>query len=85
MLWKRYIQATANYPQATHLVTAWAMEKLDQKNEAIQWLDQLIQKYPENKILLWSKAMFLKQPADFLPADEKNATIRILEQLSELH
>src|SRR5688572_7188068 len=74
-----------NYPQATQLVTAWAMEKRDQKKEAIQWLDQLIQKYPGNKILLWSKAMFLDQPVDFLPADEKNATIRVLEQLSELH
>jgi hypothetical protein len=45
----------------------------------------LIQKYPENKILLWCKAMFLNQPADFLSADEKNATIRVLDALSELH
>lgn len=74
-----------NYPQANQLVTAWAMERRDQKKEAIQWLDQLIQKYPGNKILLWCKAMFLDQPEDILPADEKNATIRVLEQLSELH
>lgn len=74
-----------NYPQATQLVTAWTMEKKDQKNEAIQWLDQLIQKYPENKIMLWCKAMLLNQRADILTTNEKNATIRVLEQLTELY
>lgn len=73
-----------NYPQATQLVTAWTMEKQEQKQEAIQWLDQLIQKYPENKILLWAKAKFMDQPADILGDSEKNATVRVLEQLGEL-
>ena len=82
---QRIIQARGNYPPGAQLVNAWAMEKLDQKNEAVQWLDQLIQKSPENKTLLWSKAMFLEQPADILPPGEKNATVHILEQLSELH
>lgn len=86
---KTYLQKITgghrNYPRATDLVIAWAMEKRDQKKEAIQWLDQLTQKYPENKILLWCKAMFLDQPADIFPANEKNATIRVLEQLSELN
>ena len=45
-----------NNPLPVQLVTAWAMEKQDQKNEAIQWLDQLIQKHPENKMLLWVKS-----------------------------
>jgi len=61
------------------------MEKQDQRNEAIQWLDQLIQKYPQNKMLLWVKAMFLNQPADNLSVTEKNAAVRLLEQLKELH
>jgi len=82
---ERIIQVPGNYPNATYLVTAWAMEKRDQKKEAVQWLDQMIQKYPENKILLWCKAMLLDQPVDFVPTNEKNATVRILEQLSELH
>ncbi|HKO79849.1 MAG TPA: hypothetical protein VJU78_05610, partial [Chitinophagaceae bacterium] len=73
-----------NSPQATQLVTAWAMEKQDQKQEAIQWFGQLIQKYPDNKILLWAKAKLTDQPAD-MPPNEKNATVRILEQLSEFH
>lgn len=85
---KTYLQkisgATANYPRTTDLITAWAMEKRDQKQEAILWLDQMLQKHPENKTMLWSKAMFLKQPVDFLPDNEKNATIRVLEQLSAL-
>ncbi|MGK2862735.1 MAG: DUF5107 domain-containing protein [Chitinophagaceae bacterium] len=82
---QKIIHGKGNYPQATCLITAWAMEKQDQKTEAIQWLDQLIQKSPGNKTLLWCKAMFLKQPVDILNANERNATVRVLEQLSELH
>jgi predicted Zn-dependent protease len=82
---QKIVKVPGSYPQATWLVTASAMEKLNQKDEATKWLDQLIQKYPENKILLWCKAMFLNQPADFLSADEKNATIRVLDALSQLH
>jgi tetratricopeptide (TPR) repeat protein len=74
-----------NNPQPLQLVTAWAMEKQDQKSEAIQWLDQLIQKHPENKMLLWVKSKFLKQPGDVLNKGEKNATVRLLEQLNQLH
>jgi tetratricopeptide (TPR) repeat protein len=70
-------------PQATQLVTAWAMEKQGQKQEAILWIDQVIQKFPENKIIGWVKAKFLGQ-ADVLEITEKNATVRILEQLGEL-
>ena len=66
-----------NNPQPIQLVTAWVMEKQDKKNEAIQWLDQLIQKYPENKMLLWVKAKFLNQPANNLSINEKNATVRV--------
>jgi tetratricopeptide (TPR) repeat protein len=73
-----------NNPQPLQLVTAWAMEKQDKKNEANQWLDQLIQKYPQNKMLIWVKAMFLNQPANNLSATEKNATVRLLEQINEL-
>ena len=85
---KTYLQKlsglSGNYPKPTDLVSAWAMEKQGQKKEAIQWLDQMLEKHPGNKILLWSKAMFLKEPVDFLSTDEKNATIRVLEQLNEL-
>ncbi len=82
---QKIIHAPGNYPQATCLATAWAMEKQDQKTEAIQWLDLLIQKSPGNKTLLWCKAMFLKQPVDLLHSNERNVTVRVLEQLSELH
>jgi len=74
-----------NYPRPTDLVSAWAMEKREEKGKAVQSLDQMIQKYPGNKILLWTKSMFLDQPTDLLPANEKNAAIRVLEQLNELH
>ena len=74
-----------NYPQPVQLVTAWTMEKQGQKNEAIQWVDQLIQKYPENKMMPWVKSTFLKQPVVELADNEKNATFRLLEQIKELN
>jgi predicted Zn-dependent protease len=82
---ERITHAPVNYPQASSLATAWAMEKQDKKNQAIQWLDQLIQKYPENQILVWTKATFLNQQTAFLQDDKKNATVRILEELSQLN
>ena len=78
------IHVTGNYPSANELVTAWGLEQLNQKNEAIKRLDQLIEKYPGNKILLWCKAILLKQPADILSDNEKNASVRILEQINEI-
>ena len=60
------------------------MEKLGKKEEAIQSLDQLIQRYPENKMLQWVKAKFMASDPAILDAGAKNATVRILEQLSEM-
>lgn len=70
-----------NSPQATQLVTAWRLEQQGKKEEAVQWLDQLIQKYPANKMLLWTKASFMDQPAE---SGGNTATVRILEQLNQL-
>jgi hypothetical protein len=72
-------------PQPLQLVTAWAMEKQGQKDEAVRWLDQLIQKYPQNKMMLWVKSTFLKQPGDSIAESEKNATTRLLEKINELN
>jgi tetratricopeptide (TPR) repeat protein len=81
---ERIITARTNSPRATSVVTAWAMDKQGRKDEAMQWLNELIQKYPDNEMLSWSKAIFLHQPAANLSDARKNATVRILEQVSEL-
>ena len=73
------------YPQPVQLISAWTMEKQGQKDEAVKWLDQLIQKYPDNKMILWVKSTFLNQSAGSLSENEKNATVRLLEQIKELN
>ncbi len=72
-------------PQPVQLVSAWSMEKQGQKDEAVRWLDQLIQKYPQNKMMLWVKSTFLKQAGDSIEENEKNATTRLLEKINELN
>ena len=59
----RILKIKQPYPSANDLVTAWAMEKVNQKEKARQWLQDRINKYPDSKILLWSKAVFENQPA----------------------
>ena len=74
---ERIIRRREDLHFATAVVTAWALEKVGKRDEAIQWMDDLIQKYPENVTLKWAKAVFLGQPADFLEEDKKNGTILI--------
>jgi tetratricopeptide (TPR) repeat protein len=70
-----------DYPQANHLVTALAMKKQGRGNEAIQWLEGLIKKFPGNKILLWARAELTGEGSSILQPNEKNVSVRILEQL----
>jgi predicted membrane protein len=70
-----------NFLPANALVTALAFERLNMRNEAIQWLDIQIQDFPGNKLILWSKAVFEKDKTFVLLENEKDANVRILEQL----
>lgn len=72
----------SNYAAENHLVTAWAMEKLDGKEEARQWLKSQTKKYPENKIIEWCNLVFENKATGDI--DTSNSGIRILEQLRNL-
>jgi lipopolysaccharide biosynthesis regulator YciM len=72
----------SNFLPANHLVTAWAMEKLNGKPEAVKWLNAQVNEYPDNKILEWCKQVFENQlPAK---ADTTDAEVRILVRLMQL-
>ena len=70
-----------NFLPSNALVTAWAFEKLSKRDEATQWLDSQVKNFPNNKLLLWSKAKFLKDNSVVLSENEKDANARIIEQL----
>jgi predicted Zn-dependent protease len=69
----------SNFLPANHLVTAWAMKVKGQEKEAVDWLNQQIKKYPENKIILWSREIFTDRKSTI--TNESDATTRLLLQL----
>jgi tetratricopeptide (TPR) repeat protein len=71
-----------NFFAANHLVSAWAMKQKNQTKEAVDWLDQQIKKFPENKVLLWSGETFNNGQSAL--TDYNDPTTRIIVQLLEL-
>jgi tetratricopeptide (TPR) repeat protein len=70
-----------NFLPANALATAWAFEQLNRKDEAIPWLNKQIEAFPGSTLLMWSKAMY-EQRSDFvLHKNQKDANVRIIEQL----
>ncbi len=72
----------SNFLPANHLVTAWAMEKIGKREEALNWLDSQINQYPNNKILVWCKDMF--EGKQTVKADTNDSGVRILNLLMQL-
>ena len=73
-----------NFTPANTLITAWAFERLNLKNEAASFIDTLIRDYPQYKHLLWSKALYENDKTYILPENEKDANVRIIEKLISL-
>jgi predicted Zn-dependent protease len=71
-----------NFLPANHLVSAWAIEKTSGADKALEWLKQQAALYPANKIIRWSLQVYSKKQQVNLAADEKDAEVRILEQLN---
>jgi hypothetical protein len=71
-----------NFLPANALVTAWAYEKLNNKNEATMWLNKQIGFFPGIKLILWSKSVFEGDKSFVLNEGEKDANVRIIEQLT---
>jgi Tfp pilus assembly protein PilF len=72
----------SNFLPANDLVTAWALEKLNRKDEAVSWLKNEVAKYPDDKILIWCKNAFQNRKDE--NPDLTNSEVRILEALMQL-
>lgn len=70
-----------NFTPANTLITAWALDRLNRKNEAKEFIDRQIKNFPEHRSLLWSKARFENDNSFSVPETEKDANYRIIEQL----
>jgi Tfp pilus assembly protein PilF len=71
---------------ANTLVTAWALEKADRKEEASALLDQWIQSNPGNKTAVWAKQVFESKASPIAAENSKDEVVRILEAyLISLH
>ena len=70
-----------NFLPANTLVTAWAYEALNQRDEAVRFIDRQLGYFPDYKLIQWSKASFEKNSSVTLSENEKDANARIIEQL----
>jgi tetratricopeptide (TPR) repeat protein len=70
-----------NFLPANTLVTAWAYESLNKRDEAVRFIDRQIGYFPDYKLILWSKAAFQKDNTFTLDETDKDANARIIEQL----
>ncbi|WP_428329421.1 DUF5107 domain-containing protein [Mucilaginibacter sp.] len=72
----------SNFLPANDLVTAWAIEKLNGRKEATQWLNEQARQYPDNKIITWCKQVFDGKEAN--DAEISDAGVRILVRLMQV-
>jgi hypothetical protein len=72
-----------NFFPSNAIVTAFAYEQMNKKDDAVKWLDFQIKDFPDNKLLLWSKAAFIKDNAFTISENEKDANVRIIEELAK--
>ncbi|MNT25050.1 hypothetical protein D3C72_1605540 [compost metagenome] len=72
----------SNFTAANQLLTAWAMEKLGQKQEARVWLDKQVKLYPKDAIVKWCQKVFLHVQG--VKADTTDSGVRLIEQMRML-
>ncbi len=72
----------SNFTAANQLLTAWAMEKLGQKQEARVWLDKQVKQYPKDAIVKWCQKVFLHVQG--VKADTTDSGVRLIEQMRML-
>jgi hypothetical protein len=70
-----------NFSPSNALVTAWAYDRLNRRNDAVQWLNRQIKEFPDYKLLVWSKAMFEHDKSFVLKESDKDVNVRIIERL----
>ena len=70
-----------NFLPANNLISAWALEKMNRKDEAVQLLNQWQQKEPDNKICTLCKDVFENTQSVMSDDALKNETVRIIHAL----
>ncbi len=74
----------SNFQASNALVTGWAFRELQQTAQGNEWLNNQIRQFPNNKLLLWSKAKLENKNDTTYSAIAGNANVRILEQLMKI-
>ncbi|MCS3736646.1 DUF5107 domain-containing protein [Mucilaginibacter dorajii] len=69
----------SNFLPANDLVTAWAIEKLQDKAAAVNWLNAEVKQYPDDQVLQWVKAVF--ESGRYQQTELSDPGIRILREL----
>jgi tetratricopeptide (TPR) repeat protein len=70
-----------NFLPANTLVTAWAYDAMGRRDEAKSFLDRQEEYFPDYRLISWSRAEFEKDDSFSLAANEKDANVRIIEEL----
>ncbi|MES1223801.1 MAG: DUF5107 domain-containing protein, partial [Bacteroidota bacterium] len=74
--------ATADFSPANTLISAWALEKINKKEEATRLLNEWQQKNPADKSARWARGVFENHRVPATPEITKeDESIRILEAL----
>lgn len=70
-----------NFSPSNTIVTAWALDLLDRKQEAASFIEKQAVDYPQYRQIQWSRAIFGNDNTFSFPENEKDAGIRIIEKL----
>ena len=73
--------AGSHYLSAGTLLTAWALDKMNNRAEASRLLDQAVLQHPGNKMAVWSKQVFDNQQTAVPEEIKKDEVVRILAML----
>lgn len=79
----RIDNTVSNFFVANHLITAWALEKMKGRGDAMNWLDQEEKIYPGNPILQWCKTVFTASNVS-TPEGIADSNMKMLQALMQL-
>jgi len=71
----------SNFIPANDLASAWAIEKLQGKVAATNWLNAQVKQYPDNKIVIWCKQVFENKKS--AKSGINDSGVRIIERLTD--
>jgi len=71
----------SNFIPANDLASAWAIEKLQGKVAATNWLNEQVKQYPDNKIVIWCKQVFENKKSG--KSGINDSGVRIIDRLTD--